>query len=1311
MQPVILSKQDLKVGKIASMAVSPDGKRVYLGRRHSRDSARENLAVVPINPNDGSTGSPQLYRDSDLPMPLKAAHTTIPVILTDPRYRKLYLIAQHENDGRIRPSRYLTVYDIDQNDDPIGAPRSYEVGKVVNGTVNPSVVTQVMDMALHPTLNRLYMVGHGWHGVRYYDLSPEGEPQSNTLSFKEIPTHINAGKYSIAVSQDGKRLYLGSVTSKPSNQPPADDLQIVDLDEAGVPQTETLKTFSSNAFEPGRSNADYLRFIYTPRALYRIPKELPDGASAAWPLLVWSLDPATGLPIGNGFQPIDAFQQSALAVDPTRQMLWLANDGTVPDAFSGEKISDRTLPLPVPVDGRGFPVLDQIPRVKPVFLQEGLLAAVAANTGMPVLLTQPIPQTVNYVKDYHFRITLRETVSTTPPTPSSFKCTFASDKVRATSIGDDDDLLPLNESSCWENLDALLRDQPDQVLLIVNVGSKPLKHLKLQLQVALGNPNTNPPVQMLTETVVGNQALFLLPGYRFHPERDQRTAIERLSQHVKHYLNTAQTVALAPEERPQRFIVSCSHCVGGQGHLEQLQTQVDAIKSLGFNTAAVYNWGNLPHTDINRVVDADPHHPFHRAWGVYNPLSGPPLNIKAALTYFDFFYDGSLSYNGTSINADTLDQWAVALANWVQQNGVAPEKVVSLALSDEPGWYYPLMLTLLSRNPNLDDLNPPNLPKFEWTDPGPQPNRRFLQAFRDYLAQQGLTPDDLGQSAWEEVFAIGAGAATTTDDEGQPIADITVRRLFYWTMRFFAESASKGHRMAQTALQKVFDPQVQAFANWNNFVSNWYTPSPHEKVGNNPDQGLDAAMGGFDWFTSGRLNAHTLWTEDEFGDWYSQIWSFYGDVLQSAVQHGDRTFGGYVRAYGNRVGAHSAGASYKLLSLVGHGAKSLNVYSFGTAFLFGNCWSEQFHSYRPIAEALKLIGRAERLLFPGQPVPGHVAIFLPNGSCLWDEKKYSPYYLSEIQYLHTALIHAGYRVEFVDDLDISQGVLSNRGYTILYLTGPNVTLKAHNQIATWVEEGGMLVVTPGGGVADEYNEPSSRLDEVLGLIPGSRKAVRALRDWTLYQPLTYKLQVTDPSLLTLLGNDTPIYIPLRGLYQPQFLPFTPLQPQSASVAASLLPLADSPEEPQPSITINNYGKGRAITYSFFPGWQYWNTPIHPIPAHFPEGPLYTDRLPRRWGRVERQLAVIPALMANTPKPVVVSHEVVEVCRLQSDQGIALVILNWTDEPIQTLTLEVPDVGTHQTATSAKGSAVSSQRIGDTLSIQLPIETVDVVLIE
>ena len=76
------------------------------------------------------------------------------------------------------------------------------------------------------------------------------------------------------------------------------------------------------------------------------------------------------------------------------------------------------------------------------------------------------------------------------------------------------------------------------------------------------------------------------------------------------------------------------------------------------------------------------------------------------------------------------------------------------------------------------------------------------------------------------VYAIGAQTATPTDAEGMPTAALTLRRLFYWTMRFFAESASKGHAMAQAALQRAFGAQLKVFVNWNLWVNIWYIPSP-----------------------------------------------------------------------------------------------------------------------------------------------------------------------------------------------------------------------------------------------------------------------------------------------------------------------------------------------------------------------------------------------------------------------------------------------------------------------------------------------------
>ena len=95
----------------------------------------------------------------------------------------------------------------------------------------------------------------------------------------------------------------------------------------------------------------------------------------------------------------------------------------------------------------------------------------------------------------------------------------------------------------------------------------------------------------------------------------------------------------------------------------------------------------------------------------------------------------------------------------------------------------------------------------------------------------------------------------------------------------------------------------------------------------------------------------------------------------------------------------------------------------------------------------------------------------------------------------------------------------------------------------------------------------------------------------------------------------------------------------------------------------------------------------------------------------RGLVVAPARIANTPRPVIVSQEGVEACRLQSDKGIAITLLNWTDEPISTLTVKVPKNTKFKKVTSLQSGAVKSAMEGDMLKITLPLKHVDVLMIE
>lgn len=1208
---IVLCLEDMGLNSAGSMAVSPNGRRVYVGAEHSSDHKRLNLAVVSLDQQGRRAGGPRHYRDSAMALPDKTG-ITISSLLVHPSGRKLYFGDNYGLPGSpMAPeiTKTLSVYDLDAAGEPTGKPRGYDSG-------NPA--RQIQALALHPRRNRLYMSGWGSPGVHVYELDAAGEPQGQPKTYP-----LNGG-FSLAVSEDGARLYLGTYPGT---------LRVVNLDAAGDP------TGDPRSFTAGGPQ-DYLQFVYTPRALY-----LKRSTEQAISLAVWPLA-KNGDPVGEP-KAYDNLSARALAVDPSARTVRLGKDLTFTDAFTGKAIVEGTAPVAFEagqdIGGAG--------RQGERKFRHGAVAMAVGAGGRAVLLTKPLPGGFlgHRTKGYRMRVTVLDARLRSGATPATVPVTayFGHENPKEAKFGE----VAPGRSSAWVDLDPYLRDQtalprgwPTPVWVLAQPGHVPWSAdssvglLKLRIEVA----QEENVLKTLEEAVTGSQMVMMIPHYGFEPvERvsdeaeygfetpeQRRQRIEMLSTYVDRYLKEARRCGLRPEERPKLFVINSNDVRGNQAHLGQLKKEAETLALLGFNTATPFRWEGVPLEQIDAVFDS-----FglkRRSQATYNPPS-----------YF--------AYDQEKMNAAALQKWATEQTKFqAEANGGKPDDVAEFMLSDEPGWYYPSMLAEVRRNP------------------------QWLEAFRTYLKGKGLQPADLGQADWGEIYPTGASQAVL------PEAPVTTRRLYYWTMRFYPESASEGHRLARLALEDAFGRPMFAAANWNNFFSRWYVASPNAKFANNPDATRDAGGGGFDWMESGRRGAHALWTEDWFGDQEAQQWSFHADMLRSASMLGDQPFGGYViGAYTG--GLRDAGTTYKMLSLIGHGAKAVTVWTFGPAPVNGgNGWSENFSAYRSIADAMRIVGKSERLLYPGRPPRGNVAVFLPSTSSLWDNDHHLPHYHHEIISLHYGLTHAGYTIDFVDEKDLEQGALGQRKYSALYLTGPNVTLKAQQMLASWVREGGTVAVLPGAGVADELNTPTTALDEMLGVT--GRSAVRDVAKlWEPPHPSGDSLVLSGPA-----GRGE---MPLIG-------PLTKLQPTTATTLAKVA-------SGEAVITSHVYGKGRALAYSFFPGVQYWLTAER--------GSL--KNLPRNWGATQRAVVVEAARLAKTPRPVEVGTPGVEACLLRSEKGIAVVLLNWTDEPIENLTVSLADVGKHRKVSSVAGGVLKGSVTRNSMKISLPLNNVDVLMVE
>ncbi|HXK22525.1 MAG TPA: hypothetical protein VMS55_07610 [Myxococcota bacterium] len=838
------------------------------------------------------------------------------------------------------------------------------------------------------------------------------------------------------------------------------------------------------------------------------------------------------------------------------------------------------------------------------------------------------------------------------------------------------------------------------------------------------------------------------------------------------YLQKAQEAFTAAHgsqaNRPRKFIVSAYGLQGpGEGGCaEDLKAQAEALSLLGFNTVGVKNWFPSSSTvcqqaavsgaDIDAILDPLGLRRQININRLEHVLPSCP-SIDSNRPLFDF-----------DVASGDIDMWAKCAVEHTQLSNGAdlPSEIVMAAVNDETSWCDP-------RHTSCG------------TD--------CRAAFEAYLADPGRAPDlALGQPAPLEPAQVGG-------DRGS-------RRLFYWSISFFADSAARLYGRISTALATATqNPDLSVYVNMptNPLVYGTYrplgSPAPTDQCASTEPLNAQAFL---DPHELGRSSSLTLWTEDWTSDLDAQKWSLYADAMRSGESTAAVPFGGYViglclgddpdpRCINDFLRQPRAGVSYKLLSLVGKGAKAVSVYNWGGGS-GSEPWMDRFGLYEPVVEATQQIGWGERLLYPGQPARGSVAILTIGASRLWDPNPpldgSSPHYVQELHGLHFALTHAGYVVDFVDATDILERDALAR-YRALYVTEPNVPWPVQQRIASWVRsEGGTLVAMPGALTADQFDTctgdtsgctPSSpedhvsEIDSLLGL--EGRCAVRTTIAETSTPICNAVLTGTIPgycrkppnvatpppphscsppgeprlevrALLSFGNHGIPAF-PANAEYALRG-PIVPLHAQPGSLgpttiatvsrSAPLLPggtLAAAADGTGCDVSVEGAGItlkdycaagtpcGHAIAYAFFPGFEYWITPdsmnCRPGVASCPDTVDYYSGPICHWDRGVRSLVTAPADMVGAEKPVVVQAvgssgpaPEVEVDRLDSEHGIALVALNWTFEDTGPLRLTVPNAGDFSVVISHAKGLLSSTAAGKDLVIDLPdgVADVDVLMI-
>lgn len=728
----------------------------------------------------------------------------------------------------------------------------------------------------------------------------------------------------------------------------------------------------------------------------------------------------------------------------------------------------------------------------------------------------------------------------------------------------------------------------------------------------------------------GNTATLMMPRYGADPNQTNGLAgqIEDADALFARYLSSAEACAVAPVDRPRRFIIS-NGLIGLGSGLRSVQDGIRAAAAVGHNTLQIWNFS--PTVSPEAI----------RAAAVSNGITGYRLAVYNPPSYFD--------YNTNLVDPAYLDAWADSFKPALAAMGGQTNEVLDFKIADEPGWYYPYRLQEVATNASR------------------------LAVFRDFLSEKGFAPDTFGQPAWSNVFPMPLSGAT----------NLPSKRLLFWTARFYTESLGRSFAAATEALQRRFQPRLFTAANFNNWPGRFFVPSPNAKIANNPDVGPDSAMGMPDWFDLARKRGVScLWTEDWFGDRSAQQWSYYTDLLRCAARESGIEYGAYV--VGLTTGGMKDGGAYKILSLIGHGAKVIDPYIFASYYAFANCWSESPAAYRSLADGLRLVGRAERLLYPGRPRTGTVALLLPQASQVWETNSTLKLNLSELSGLHAGLIHSQYPVDIVDDIDLENGLLASNRYAALYITAPNLSTNAQRAVLDWVGAGGTLALLPGSCGADEYNEPAPGITSVMGCAWGEVPRVMAPTTGFVTQAV---VAVQDGRIG--VASD---------------LSRAQTAPLMVTDGTELARFADG----SAALVEKGIGSGRILSFGYWPGTSYV----------LGRDDFDLTRLPRDWPAATRALLTAPARLAKAGKFVTVSADGVEAALLESSAGVAVTLLNWFGDPLAAVTVTVP-MSPDMNRAARHGvlrveSAVSGPLTpivqGGQLSITLPLAAVDVVSI-
>lgn len=524
--------------------------------------------------------------------------------------------------------------------------------------------------------------------------------------------------------------------------------------------------------------------------------------------------------------------------------------------------------------------------------------------------------------------------------------------------------------------------------------------------------------------------------------------------------------------------------------------------------------------------------------------------------------------------------------------------------------------------------------------------------FREYLQKIGLTPQEFGATAWEQVL---------------PTADKTQPKLYYHTAMYRSQQLVDLFKAGTDPLREMM-PNVPTTANFSDEV---------ETAGSIMASGVDQ----FALFEQGALQLG--WTES-WMPWTAtlQLNGYLCDVLRAAVDgHGTGQFGIYnCRGWGLKLYWDIAA---KAVSAVGHGAQQLFHYNWGPDYAMAIDTGSQRPTWYPGLQVSNYaIGGVEEYLVGAKVPRSRIAILYSQATDIWTLGESGPAFGQEMAGLWLLLRHLGYPVDIVQEKDVAAGKLAKDKYAVVFCTARHLLDTALPPLLAWVKAGGTLYLGPGALSRTQFDAPLGfdaqagigRQEFVYRDIPGVANNFPALKD---LQPVTR-------------GAGT-----LEALSGYQKLTATPRGTVLATFA-----------DGSPALLRTPLGNGTLLVSGFFPGLAYEKAAVLTRQQRDKDDPDFPSQSSGDWPAAYRELFAALLAPLKLPRPAATNHYLVEADRLEAPAahpGTVIALTNWTGKPVKRLTITLPRNGMQGVPKTVIHKIVSQKTTGGVLTVTIDMD--------